>query len=98
MADVGAVTVEDDGNLFQSLALGLDEPTVGDGTLDDQNDHVDKVVLPASLLQADGLRYGLAMIIFRSDEAAHIDILIDKDGAFGRKDVGRHALGADGKG
>lgn len=52
---IGPLSVEDDGNLLQSLALGLDEPAVCDEALDDQDDDVDDVVFPSNVREADWL-------------------------------------------
>lgn len=53
--NIRGISVKDNSDLLESLALRLEEPTVGDETLDGEDDDVDEVVLPANVLQSDRL-------------------------------------------
>lgn len=54
--NISNLTIKDDGNFLKSLALCLEKPSVGDETLDGEDGNVDKVVLPANVVKANGLQ------------------------------------------
>lgn len=54
-SNIGLLTIKDDRNLFQRLALRLEKPSVGNEALDRQDDNVDDIKAPAYVLESDGV-------------------------------------------
>jgi hypothetical protein len=63
--DAGILTIEENRDLLESLALGLNEPTIGDEALNSDDRHIDDVVLPANVCQADWVDWFVSGMHFR---------------------------------